>query len=63
MRKLMTRDQRHHFPLNAWLEDYQTHCEQIHGATFDDYRRRVREWHKENYPECQTAPRLGGKVK
>ncbi len=59
MRTPMTKNERHHFPLNALLQDYRVHCEQTHGATFDDYRRRVSEWHKENFPECVTVPRLG----
>ncbi len=56
----MTRNQRHHRPYNAWLEDYRNHCEEIHGATFADYKMRVQEWHQENYPDCLTTPRLEG---
>ena len=59
MRKPMTRNERHHQPFNAWLWDYRNHCEQIHGAISDDYRMRVWEWHRENYPDCLTTPRIG----
>ncbi len=57
----MTRNQRHHQPFNAWLRDYQNHCEQIHRATSDDYGMRVLEWHQKNYPDCLTTPKLGEK--
>ncbi len=60
MRKPMTRNERHYRPYNAWLEDWRTHCEQIHGATSDDYGMRVVAWHKRNYPDCLTTPRLRG---
>ena len=61
MRKPMSTNERHHFPFNAWLEDYRNHCEEVHGATSGDYRMNVAEWHKENFPECVTAPRIRGR--
>ena len=55
--KVLTEEQRQLFPTNAWLEDYREHCETTHGATADDYRQRVSEWHRENHPRCDAAPK------
>jgi len=60
MRKPMTKNERHHRPFNAWLEDYRVHCEELHGATHKDYGMNVSKWHRESFPECVTVPRLRG---
>lgn len=39
-------------PVNAMLWRMQMHCEQLHGATPDDYGRDVKGWHQKNHPEC-----------
>ena len=58
MRESLTTEQRLLFPLSAYLKDWQLHCETVHGATPNDYRRNVQGWHRTNHPNCCSTPQF-----
>jgi hypothetical protein len=47
-----------HFPLRTMIIRHWEHCENIHGATPEDFGMNVRGWHQKHHPHCQSLPSL-----